>query len=212
MAGDRHFNPPCACPGTPRAGDPNSWQGPNPITFVANTWQELPHAHGPQTIVPLAPVNGVLWISPGRRGDATSDATLAATAYPSWYTVAPGVYYAYWKPVVEANLQAAIFPRSYSGAVQPPTYVRATHSQVTLNGGAAANVLAANALRQFALIQNNGSTSVRLTWGGTDPTTSTGIRLEAGSSIAFEGPQLHRALIRGIEESGAPVLDIVEGV
>lgn len=185
---------------------------PNPVSLKGSDWTAVPVLK-PSFLVPLSPPNGVLYARPFDRGDATSAATLQKTSYPGGPSLelsAPGVWYVY---NTGSTVQATMLDAT--GAILEDVvkgYGAAAQTQVTLNGGVAATVLAANPFRRMAAIQNNGSVAVRLRWDGTDPTAAVGFRLIPNTTYIMCGDELSRNLIRGIEESGAPILDIVEGM
>ena len=73
-------------------------------------------------------------------------------------------------------------------------------------------VLAANANRKSALIQNNGSTAIRVTMSAADPTATLGIRVPAGQNLPIDGPNVVTAAIKAISESGSNPVGVTEVV
>lgn len=73
-------------------------------------------------------------------------------------------------------------------------------------------LLALNANRKGAIIQNTGTANIRVSVGGT-PTTSTGIQLAAGASLTLAAPFCPTAAVKAIREGGtsstAAVMEIV---
>lgn len=185
---------------------------PNGRRLTSGQWVAIPVQH-PSIVVPLGQIDtGALRVAPSLTGDQTSAATLSKTSYPAGpiiFLSAPGIWYVYnpGTSVMAVVLDATgSFDDRWADG-----YALPAHTQVNPNG-VATSLLAYNAFRRFALIQNNGSTPVRIRWDGTNPTTTTGIRIAPGAFIEFEGHQLTRNAIVGIEESGSVTLDIVEGV
>lgn len=187
---------------------------PNRIRIPGQTWEtvEIPEGHC-GILWPLTQPTGLFYVAAeSEKADATS--TRAGKPY-NYVPVFHGsgrwrVFYNV-ASTIECLLIYASDPAALHALVQSfQGAVTGASSQATM-GAAAADVLPANMNRRFALIQNNGTTAVRIRMDGTDPTTAVGIRLEPGDSLDIHGDELVRNLIRGIAESGAPVLDIIEG-
>lgn len=85
------------------------------------------------------------------------------------------------------------------------------HTQVTA-AAAAADLLAANRLRRYALFNNTGGGNVRIRFDGTDPTASVGIQILPGGSYEMAGKTLNRNLVRVIRETVDSTVDVVEGI
>lgn len=95
-------------------------------------------------------------------------------------------------------------------ALNPGTPSQA--ADVTVDGTAGGvTVLAANANRKSAVIQNVGSANMRVSVGGT-PTATTGIQLAAGQTLSLRRPHCPTGAIKAIRESStsttASVLEI----
>ena len=184
---------------------------PNPLTLAAGAWSDISIKH-PAVIIPLTPPTGQLYARPYDRGTSTTAATLQASAYvcgPVLRLSAPGV----WRIWNAGTTAVNCLVLDATGTVEDSWgdgYTVAIHSQVALAAAVATSVLAANAFRRYALIQNNGGGYARITWSGVNPTASTGIRLAPGAAYAFEGKQLVRSVIVGIEET-TTTIDVVEG-
>lgn len=73
-------------------------------------------------------------------------------------------------------------------------------------------LLAANANRKMAIIQNTGTNPMRVSVGGT-PTASNGIQLQGGDSLNISAPYIPTGAIKAIREGAsnttAAVLEIV---
>lgn len=186
---------------------------PNRESVTGRTWRTI-ETESAAILWPLTTPAGVFYVA---AESELADPTATSSGQP--HTFAPvfhgkgrwRVYYDVATVTIECLLihvsdpaALAALVRFVQGATTP------TSSQQTM-GAAAANILPANVKRRFALIQNNGTTAVRIRMDGTDPTTAIGIRLGPGDSLDISGDELVRNLIRGIAESGAPVLDIIEG-
>lgn len=199
--------PPCPCGNTPPANPGENFQVPNPITLLAGAWIRLPWSATPQTIVPLGTVTGLLWVSPGRAADAASEATLSGSAYPSWFTVAPGEYWIRYAG--SANIRAVILPGPYAGFKSPWLSVM-THSVITLTGATDIG-LAANPLRDYALFIND-SNNVMYLGLGVAAVASVGVRLNAlGGNFEISGSNIWRGAINVIGTAGDKLL-VTEGV
>ena len=88
-----------------------------------------------------------------------------------------------------------------------PTFTQPAMSAVS------ATVLAANAARRYALIQNDGSADVYI-FLGTPAVAHTGIRLNAGGGsyeISSANGNLYAGIITGITAAGTPTLLVTEG-
>lgn len=102
------------------------------------------------------------------------------------------------------------------GTVVPAS---ATIKSVTTVGATAVTILTVAPQATFVLIQNNGAGDVRISIdggsvsniGGSDPTSTNGMLLKAGTQISFTYyPQQRRPVIRAILVSGTTtILDIV---
>lgn len=187
-----------------------SVEKPNPVS-IKGGWNRIP-VIAPSTLVFLAPPQGSVYYRPFDMGDSTSQATLQATCFvagPSIPLSAPGVWWVYNAGTSVNGLMidatASIDKAWFDG------YLKAAFTRVDMNTAAAQTVLAANAYRRMVAIQNNGTTPVRLRWDGTDPTTATGFRLLGGQTLVMDCCELTRNQIRGIEESGTPQLEVIEG-
>ena len=80
----------------------------------------------------------------------------------------------------------------------------ATHTADATVGAAAGTILAANANRRSAVIQNvHASVSIRVTIDGQTPTSSLGFLLAAGQSLSLESPGCSKAAIKEIRVGGS---------
>jgi len=96
--------------------------------------------------------------------------------------------------VTDAELRATPVP-----VIETSTSTLANGVQTAV-GTAAVQVLAANAARKFAIIQNVGNAAVRVGVAGV--TNTTGFRLAAGASVVFGMPNVLTGAIFAIREGG----------
>lgn len=178
----------------------------NPRTIPASKWTEIP-VDGSALIVPQERQPAPIFVSPQEPADSSSPITGGlALPYGAWLPK-KGRYWVFTTTavvvrIVKIPVLAIVEP--FNGCSL------ATSSQASLTV-VASTALAANANRRFALIQNNGSTYVRLRFDGTNPTAAAGVRLAPGQFIDMSGPELVRSAVLAIAESGTPTLDIIEG-
>lgn len=196
---DLFFNP----------GDGQDIEISNPDYIEAAKWKFF-EVDRPALLVPLEAQPAPIFVSPRNMnpGAASPINGGLALSYGGYFPKA-GKYWAYCASAVKV----AVVKLPVIAVVKPlrDGCSLATSSQVTLGAGAASTVIAVNANRRFVTIQNNGSTYARIRMDGTDPTSSTGIRLAPGATADLRGDELVPSAIRGIAESGTPVLDILEG-
>lgn len=210
----------CFCDVRANKGAKNLVAKPNFMSgLAARVWHEIPVAHAA-----IAEIQSVLdarvYFYPSEKFTTSSPvltATYEAVGGKYGFLPYPELWYVWYDSATASatfDLNVLDFPNGCAARAYMQTggYTVAAHSQVTLNTGAAQTVLAANAARKYALIQNNGTGPARFRWDGTAPTAAIGIQLLPGASYPFEGPELYRGLIKGIEVSGTPVIDVVEGV
>jgi len=86
------------------------------------------------------------------------------------------------------------------------------NTRATVLSSGVSTLAAANAARRFLLLQNNdASVALRVTCDGVDPTTTEGVRVEAGGSLLLDVYPPTGA-VKAIAESGAGVaVEIQEG-
>lgn len=86
-------------------------------------------------------------------------------------------------------------------AIRDPTTGTLANGAQTAVGAAAVQVLAANANRKVAFVQNVGNQNIRV--GITGVTATTGLQLTPGSAVIFESPFVTTQAIFAIREGGA---------
>ena len=90
-----------------------------------------------------------------------------------------------------------------TGTADHNTDVNVTDIDVT-------TLLAANANRKSALIQNNGTGNIRVTLDGVDPTVDYGIRVAGGQSLPLDPPYIVTGAIKAKSEVIANVVGVTE--
>ena len=86
-----------------------------------------------------------------------------------------------------------------------------TTADVTVGTAAVAVVLAANASRKAAVIQNTGATNaVRVTLDGTDPTATKGILIAAGGSLLLSQPYCPIKVVRALAITASTTVGVTE--
>lgn len=193
---------------------PNFYRG-----LSARVWSEVVISH-PSVLVVQSTIDARVYYYPSEKFTTSSPLLTETYAFIGGkyaFLPYPGVWYVWYDSATSgATVDVLTLDIGDASAAQAYMatggYAVAAFTQVTLNTAAAQTVLAANPARKYALIQNNGTGPARFRWDGTAPTTTAGIQLLPGASYPFEGPELYRGLIQGIEVSGTPVIDVVEGV
>lgn len=114
----------------------------------------------------------------------------------------------------EAGAASAV---SVSGSVPvsnfPANQGAYTNSRATVLASGVSTLLAANAARRIAQVQNNSAADyVRLTFDGVDPTAAQGVRIAPGGSWENPAGYAPTGAIKAIAESGAGcAVEVVEG-
>lgn len=179
----------------------------NPRTIPASKWTVF-EVDGPAVLVPQEQQSAPIYVSPQEpAADATPIQAGLQLGYGAWLPK-KGRYWAF--TVTAVKVRQVKIPVLAVVKPLPEGCSLPTSSQASLTT-TASTALAANANRRFALIQNTGTTPVRIRMDGTNPTTSVGIRLEPGDSLDISGDELVRNAVLAIAESGTPTLDIIEG-
>jgi hypothetical protein len=78
-----------------------------------------------------------------------------------------------------------------------------TADQTVDNTGGGVTILAANANRRGATVQNTGAATIRVTVDGTAPTTTKGLQLAAGAVLSLSMPDCPTSAIKAIREGGS---------
>ena len=99
---------------------------------------------------------------------------------------------------------------SVTAAVSVTTGTAVHTADNTVDNVTFETVLAANANRKSALIQNNGTTAIRVTMSAADPTATLGIRVPAGQNLPIDGPNVVTAAVKAISESGSNAIGVTE--
>ena len=104
------------------------------------------------------------------------------------------------------------FAASGSVTREAPTSAAAAHTDdITVTTVSVAAVLAPNAARLGATIQNTGSTNaLRVTLDGTNPSATRGILVPAGATLTLSQPYCPTAVVRAIAISGSTTVGVTE--
>ena len=112
--------------------------------------------------------------------------------------------------IPEVTRQVTRLTGSVTTAAAITTGTADHNTDVNVTDIAVTTLLAANANRKSALIQNNGTGNIRVTLDGVDPAVDYGIRVAGGRELPIDPPYIVTGAIKAISEVIANVVGVTE--